>query len=151
MESTYWNEASPNRLLTGGGTISDSGCFVWQYWAPSSSTQPRAIRRIRAIAIFRKGQGLARAGPGPLGGPSMGCCHSVLLMGSSPPLPLTGRRHWGGRRWAVSCLWYSWRHPLFTTPVGLNPWVARGQLCPRRSRRFWLAQPGQTAHGVEVV
>src|SRR3990170_1826227 len=99
MESTYSNEGLSNSPAIGGGT---PGRFeirspVAQYWAVSRSTQARAARRMRAIAIFRKGQGLAIAGPGPWGGPPTGCCQSTLLM-ASPPVhyprrldPLGGR------------------------------------------------------------
>src|SRR3972149_5470319 len=86
MESTYSNEGLSNSPAIGGGT---PGRFeirspVAQYWAVSRSTQARAARRRRAIAIFRKGQGLALAGPGPWGGSPMGCCQSTLLMASPP-------------------------------------------------------------------
>src|SRR3970040_1242911 len=57
----------------------------------------------------------------------------------------------GSRRPPAASRRSSCRHPLCTTPVGLPPWVAGRQLCPRRSRCFWLAQAGQTASGVEVV
>src|SRR3972149_668450 len=86
MESTYSNEGLSNSPAIGGGTPgrSEIRSPVWQYWAMSRSTQLRAARRIREIAIFRKGQGLALAGPGPWGGPPTGCCQSTLLMASPP-------------------------------------------------------------------
>src|SRR3990172_13158403 len=57
-----------------------------------------------------------------------------------------GRVPGAGPPWVAAIPSSSWAH-LFTT----RRWVAGRKLRPRRGRRFWLAQAGQTAYGVEVV